>query len=316
MARVESVSGWAGLPRSSRCPFASRCCSNWHFVLSCPRLAVTFYADADRDRKVGNFWVVEVAEVWREGKTLQITTHFRTYRLTATSETLAEKFETSLITLRGFLPTLIESTEWKPSAKAKACARCDRKFSSWNKIYKHHCRYCGEVVCDDCGPVRTSIALSATSSGIRCCFECFGLICPMVDDAHPDHRAAPKSPEPVNKVEWAPDNSATACTLCHKKFKTFFRRHHCRLCGALACGNCCPVRSTPGLTDDPLGVRCCSECAFQHRPDARVTPSRGNRQSVLIRVIGLPFAYARLYICTLQAGVVWGVLDLQGGRGG
>ena len=40
------------------------------------------------------------------------------------------------------------------------------------------------------------------------------------------------------KGHWVPDAAATACMMCWTKFTLTNRRHHCRNCGLLVCGNC------------------------------------------------------------------------------
>ena len=40
-------------------------------------------------------------------------------------------------------------------------------------------------------------------------------------------------------VEWMPDDQATACCRCQSKFSLFKRKHHCRGCGKIFCGDCC-----------------------------------------------------------------------------
>ena len=42
----------------------------------------------------------------------------------------------------------------------------------------------------------------------------------------------------VKKHQWASDSSTSACMLCEDLFTTTNRRHHCRMCGILACGGC------------------------------------------------------------------------------
>ncbi|OMJ07813.1 Lateral signaling target protein 2-like protein, partial [Smittium culicis] len=37
---------------------------------------------------------------------------------------------------------------------------------------------------------------------------------------------------------WQPDSSAPSCINCDRKFKLFFRRHHCRRCGLVFCDIC------------------------------------------------------------------------------
>lgn len=37
---------------------------------------------------------------------------------------------------------------------------------------------------------------------------------------------------------WKQDAQNPFCNLCEVKFTLFNRRHHCRLCGSVVCGNC------------------------------------------------------------------------------
>jgi hypothetical protein len=43
--------------------------------------------------------------------------------------------------------------------------------------------------------------------------------------------------------EWAKDEAFSNCTLCSTEYGFFTRRHHCRLCGGVFCGNCSTARS-------------------------------------------------------------------------
>jgi hypothetical protein len=40
-----------------------------------------------------------------------------------------------------------------------------------------------------------------------------------------------------------PDQSVSMCQLCSKEFTFTFRRHHCRACGRVVCGNCSPYKA-------------------------------------------------------------------------
>ena len=42
----------------------------------------------------------------------------------------------------------------------------------------------------------------------------------------------------VDPSLWTPDKSSENCTVCDAKFTILKRRHHCRACGRLVCGNC------------------------------------------------------------------------------
>lgn len=54
-----------------------------------------------------------------------------------------------------------------------------------------------------------------------------------------------------SKDFWMPDEVAQRCYECDTAFSTFFRRHHCRMCGQIFCKNC---------TSFIEGVRLCSYC--------------------------------------------------------
>jgi hypothetical protein len=63
------------------------------------------------------------------------------------------------------------------------------------------------------------------------------------------------APLPSN---WIPDEEAPVCMLCHNKFSFFNRRHHCRKCGGVICGECSGQRTVIGQYSLP--VRLCDEC--------------------------------------------------------
>lgn len=59
---------------------------------------------------------------------------------------------------------------------------------------------------------------------------------------------------------WVPDQSASVCMLCQKtKFTALIRKHHCRRCGSVVCGNCSTKRFLmPHISQKP--VRVCDQC--------------------------------------------------------
>ncbi|GMH55110.1 hypothetical protein TrRE_jg2608, partial [Triparma retinervis] len=44
--------------------------------------------------------------------------------------------------------------------------------------------------------------------------------------------------KPIDKSLWKDDSASSACMLCEDGFTAVNRRHHCRMCGILACGTC------------------------------------------------------------------------------
>jgi len=59
---------------------------------------------------------------------------------------------------------------------------------------------------------------------------------------------------------WVPDDEAKGCMLCKKsQFNVINRRHHCRKCGAVVCGNCSSNKLLlPSQSSKPLRV--CDGC--------------------------------------------------------
>jgi hypothetical protein len=65
---------------------------------------------------------------------------------------------------------------------------------------------------------------------------------------------------PLPRDQWQRDEDATVCGNCGHAFNMYWRRHHCRHCGKLFCGNCVKARhafSTP-LGEELLKV--CELC--------------------------------------------------------
>eukprot|EP01091_Cochliopodium_minus_P011122 TRINITY_DN3094_c0_g1_i2.p1 TRINITY_DN3094_c0_g1~~TRINITY_DN3094_c0_g1_i2.p1 ORF type:complete len:1443 (+),score=516.66 TRINITY_DN3094_c0_g1_i2:125-4330(+) len=59
--------------------------------------------------------------------------------------------------------------------------------------------------------------------------------------------------------EWITDEESDSCMSCPTKFTFFVRRHHCRNCGKLVCGNCSSNRMKI-QTISVNQVRVCKEC--------------------------------------------------------
>jgi len=59
--------------------------------------------------------------------------------------------------------------------------------------------------------------------------------------------------------KWRPDEDVERCTLCATEFSFFNRRHHCRQCGEIFCGNCCSKSFDLGQLNKNL-PRVCNRC--------------------------------------------------------
>ncbi|KJE88632.1 hypothetical protein, variant 2 [Capsaspora owczarzaki ATCC 30864] len=59
---------------------------------------------------------------------------------------------------------------------------------------------------------------------------------------------------------WVPDDEATQCMACKLKFTTIRRRHHCRKCGGIFCGNCSAKKFPLLEAGFSESVRVCDKC--------------------------------------------------------
>ena len=48
-----------------------------------------------------------------------------------------------------------------------------------------------------------------------------------------------RNPLPTKaSIRWQSDSAATECPICDSRFGFFRRKHHCRICGNVVCGEC------------------------------------------------------------------------------
>lgn len=60
---------------------------------------------------------------------------------------------------------------WIPDAHASKCSRCETIFSLINR--RHHCRNCGDIVCDACSSFRIMLKHVDQKKEVRVCVSCF-----------------------------------------------------------------------------------------------------------------------------------------------
>eukprot|EP01113_Clastostelium_recurvatum_P022630 TRINITY_DN2706_c2_g1_i1.p1 TRINITY_DN2706_c2_g1~~TRINITY_DN2706_c2_g1_i1.p1 ORF type:complete len:219 (+),score=27.75 TRINITY_DN2706_c2_g1_i1:77-733(+) len=64
----------------------------------------------------------------------------------------------------------------------------------------------------------------------------------------------------TSRPQWVKDEDVSVCSRCMEFFSTLNRRHHCRQCGHIFCGNCTQYRvAVPRLSYD-TPVRVCKTC--------------------------------------------------------
>nr|XP_061798524.1 zinc finger FYVE domain-containing protein 1-like isoform X2 [Nerophis lumbriciformis] len=59
---------------------------------------------------------------------------------------------------------------WVPDQDILSCHICRREFTA--KLSKHHCRACGQGVCDDCSPERRAVPSRGWDHPVRVCTSC------------------------------------------------------------------------------------------------------------------------------------------------
>eukprot|EP00731_Ephydatia_muelleri_P012818 Em0007g128a len=62
--------------------------------------------------------------------------------------------------------------------------------------------------------------------------------------------------------EWVDSDSVVTCMACREEFLLLNRKHHCRSCGKVFCGNCCSGKAMLASSKEP--VRVCNACYKKH----------------------------------------------------
>lgn len=65
---------------------------------------------------------------------------------------------------------------------------------------------------------------------------------------------------------WVPDQLVVACSCCNASFTLFRRRHHCRACGQIFCGDCSKFTKNLDCWGYTGPVRVCESCFIQDHP--------------------------------------------------
>jgi|UniRef100_A0A7S4LJ82 serine/threonine protein kinase len=93
---------------------------------------------------------------------------------------------------------------------------------------------------------------------------CFGVEANDSDDEPLSGPTRQKStaltPAVLVRPTWTPDKEAPQCAGCQAKFHFFYRRHHCRMCGAVFCWRCSRARVKIPEMDYQAEVRVCLQC--------------------------------------------------------
>lgn len=133
---------------------------------------------------------------------------------------------------------------WQQDSEAAQCKICAVQFSVFTR--RHHCRKCGKLVCQECSLGRMKLGLHGKFA--RVCDTC-----------------KPASNSGEEQKVWQDDDAGKDCSLCHRVFTTFNRKHHCRKCGILVCNSCSLSREVADYSQVPQRV--CDKCTADERPE-------------------------------------------------
>ncbi|KAJ3181831.1 hypothetical protein HDU85_003346 [Gaertneriomyces sp. JEL0708] len=102
-----------------------------------------------------------------------------------------------------------------------------------------------------------------------------------------------EGPELLSSNEWQPDDEAPDCTQCGRRFNLFLRRHHCRNCGKIFCGNCTSSKLTLWARNPPSRV--CDACF------AKLTKRRSRHTPV--NISGFESDVAKMDVSDLESPI-------------
>ncbi|EQC42628.1 hypothetical protein, variant [Saprolegnia diclina VS20] len=110
---------------------------------------------------------------------------------------------------------MLDPRDWVPNHARSGCRVCRRKFS-FPFRRKHHCRMCGEVVCNGCSRLRPFVLpLQSHSVQIRICSECHVSRPPDVPTFSPNIRLVHASPTADDYLVFARDDALLS--MCPKQ---------------------------------------------------------------------------------------------------
>lgn len=173
------------------------------------------------------------------------------------------------------IPTWVE-----PGLRSR-CSHCHIKFSSG---HKHNCRLCGDLYCSACTAkyhVPINFEKKGKAGAVRVCLSCRDKAVTRMEMDEKDQGLQIPSPRLmrerttsfsrslatgtiiIHPPEWVALNTQKDCFKCRTPFKK--RRHHCRTCGRLYCGNCSSKMDIPEAfkkKKKPGPARVCDMCRY------------------------------------------------------
>ncbi|OQR81009.1 hypothetical protein ACHHYP_16857 [Achlya hypogyna] len=149
----------------------------------------------------------------------------------------------TLLTAEMLLPV----EKWVPLDDRHMCGVCERDFSVY--LQKHHCRKCGEVVCNTCTEYKpVSFPDRHEVNDVMVCKPCIqkldGSATPSWNVPVPNMPQL-EFPSDVTKAKF--DDESDACHVCKREFSMFRWKYHCRWCTKGVCNECRPAKPEKSL---------------------------------------------------------------------
>ncbi|KDO34124.1 hypothetical protein SPRG_01394 [Saprolegnia parasitica CBS 223.65] len=149
--------------------------------------------------------------------------------------------------LRLTVDDLCAPEQWTPLDDRHMCGVCERDFSVY--LQKHHCRKCGDVVCNTCTEYKPAVYPGRDQPvDVMLCKPCIlkldGSAVPSWNVPVPNMPQL-EFPSDVTKAKY--DDDSDACHVCKREFTMFRWKYHCRWCAKGVCNECRPSKPEKSL---------------------------------------------------------------------
>lgn len=271
------------------------------YVLECPKCGIIYRS---RERWYGNEEPnvsavrTEIRHIWTGDNIALQGTHNAARKLvdgiSTVVDTISSVSAKPTKVMSQWMSDQIAPPYWRPNAEIVLCKICRMNFAEHEEPI-HHCRACGEGICDNCSQNKMPVPERGWGeTPVRVCDHCYKKKQEsnesMNGNVSPDEQ--PVTARMVGEVMhttistlgsavsyplgymvdvarpayWIPDHEITDCVCCKEKFGPKLRIHHCRLCGKGVCDNCSQKRRPVPSRGWDTPVRVCDICGKREDP--------------------------------------------------
>ncbi|PIK48452.1 putative zinc finger FYVE domain-containing protein 1-like [Apostichopus japonicus] len=188
------------------------------------------------------------------------------------------------------ISSVVDTISTVGAKPTKGCRKCGKRFSESEEPI-HHCRSCGEGVCDDCSQGKMPVPERGWGDApVRVCDICYenktraGGMVSGDDQVVTARKVGEVMQTTINTLGtavsyplaymvdvsrpayWIPDHEIHSCLCCREIFGPKLRIHHCRLCGQGVCDPCSQKRRPVPSRGWDTPVRVCNVCDKKEDP--------------------------------------------------